>query len=80
MELDYKILKHEYMSICGSALLKVIQNNNLPILDLLTREAIQNSLDAKLPNVNHVEVDIHIGKFDSCPDYQKQKPIPKGFA
>lgn len=36
------------MTQSGSSLLKLIQNNNMPILDLLVRESIQNSLDAKM--------------------------------
>lgn len=35
------------MTQSGNSLLKLIQNNNMPILDLLVRESIQNSLDAK---------------------------------
>lgn len=34
------------MSQSGSSLLKLIQNNYMPTLDLLVRESIQNSLDA----------------------------------
>ena len=34
------------MTQTGSSLLKLIQNNNMPALDLLVRESIQNSLDA----------------------------------
>lgn len=30
------------MTQSGSSLLKLIQNNNMPILDLLVRESIQN--------------------------------------
>ena len=64
MKFDYEILRNEYMGISGSSLLRVIQNNDMPILDLLTREAIQNSLDAKLDNSGSVDVDINISKFD----------------
>ena len=46
MKFDYEILRNQYMGISGSSLLRVIQNNDMPILDLLVREAIQNSLDA----------------------------------
>lgn len=35
------------MTQSGSSLLRLIQNNNMPLLDLLVREAVQNSLDAK---------------------------------
>lgn len=64
MKFDYEILRNEYMGISGSSLLRVIQNNDMPILDLLTREAIQNSLDAKLENSTSVDVEINISKFD----------------
>ena len=40
------------MTQSGSSLLKLIQNNNMPILDLLVRDSIQNSLDAKNENDN----------------------------
>ena len=34
------------MSQSGSSLLRLIQNNKTPVLDLLVRESVQNSLDA----------------------------------
>ena len=64
MKFDYEILRNEYMGISGSSLLRVIQNNDIPILDLLTRETIQNSLDAKLENSVSIDVEIDISKFD----------------
>lgn len=64
MKFDYEILRNEYMGISGSSLLRAIQNNDIPILDLLTREAIQNSLDAKLDTSASVDVEINISKFD----------------
>lgn len=64
MKFDYKILRNEYMGISGSSLLRVIQNNDMPILDLLTREVIQNSLDAKLDDVDNVKVEIDVSKFN----------------
>lgn len=64
MKFDYEILRNEYMGISGSSLLRVIQNNDMPILDLLVREAIQNSLDAKLDNIASVDIAINISKFD----------------
>ena len=39
--------QHARMSETGSSLLRLIQNHELPVLDLLVRESIQNSLDAK---------------------------------
>lgn len=52
------------MTQSGSSLLKLIQNNNMPILDLLVRESIQNSLDAGKDNVEYVSVDFLTGTFD----------------
>lgn len=49
----------------GSSLLRLIQNNNMPVLDLLVRESIQNSLDARKADSKYVEVDFLTGKFNS---------------
>ena len=53
------------MTQTGSSLLKLIQNNNMPVLDLLVRESIQNSLDARMPNSKYVEMNYLTGTFDS---------------
>lgn len=52
------------MTQTGSSLLKLIQNNNMPVLDLLVRESIQNSLDAHREDRRYVEVDYLTGRFD----------------
>lgn len=52
------------MTQSGSSLLKLIQNNNMPILDLLVRESIQNSLDAKNNIDEYVTVEFLTGEFD----------------
>ena len=44
--LDSRILRMDYGSSYGSGSLKALQNDNLPEIDLLVREAIQNSSDA----------------------------------
>lgn len=49
IQLDSYIAKPEYSSIAGSAVLKSLQNESIPTIDLLVREAIQNSLDASQP-------------------------------
>jgi len=49
------------MSQTGSSLLKSLQNNNLPVLDLLIRESIQNSLDAALSTDQHDSVIVDMG-------------------
>ena len=41
-----EIAQHDRMTESGSSLLRLIQNQNIPVLDLLVREAFQNSLDA----------------------------------
>lgn len=52
------------MTQSGSSLLRLIQNNNMPILDLLVRESIQNSLDAKKDDAQYVSVEFKTGIFD----------------
>lgn len=46
--LDKLILKMDYAVSYGSVTLKSLQNDNIPELDLLVRESIQNSSDAAL--------------------------------
>lgn len=53
------------MTQSGSSLLKLIQNNNMPILDLLVRESIQNSLDAKNESDRFVTVEFLTGNFET---------------
>lgn len=52
------------MTQSGSSLLKLIQNNNMPILDLLVRESIQNSLDARNEIDPYVTVEFFTGEFN----------------
>ena len=52
------------MSQSGNSLLNLIQNNDLPILDLLVREAMQNSLDAGISTEGHDSVYVDIGIRD----------------
>lgn len=53
------------MTQTGSSLLKLIQNNDMPVLDLLVRESIQNSLDARKSNSKYVDVNFLISTFDN---------------
>lgn len=46
--LDSRVLGMDYGLSYGSGSLKALQNDNLPEIDLLVREAIQNSADASL--------------------------------
>lgn len=59
-----EIAEHERMSESGSSLLRLIQNQDMPILDLFIRESIQNSLDAAKRNVSCVTVDFRTGLFE----------------
>jgi hypothetical protein len=59
-----ELLKQGKCSNSGSALLRLMQNNSTPTLDLLVRESIQNSLDAAMPGVHSVNVRFNYGKFD----------------
>ncbi len=59
-----EIAPHERMSESGSSLMRLIQNNELPTLDLLIRESIQNSSDASLRDVEAVNVSFNINSFD----------------
>ena len=53
------------MTQTGSSLQRLIQNNNMPVLDLLVRESIQNSLDARKRDSKYVEVNYITGSFKS---------------
>ena len=54
------------LSLKGSDLQKMIQNKDMPILDLLVRESIQNSLDAKDDSSpsHFVTVEFNYGDFN----------------
>lgn len=49
----------------GQGVLRAMQNNNMPLLDLFVREAVQNSLDAYRTDSKYVQVDFGINDFDS---------------
>lgn len=53
------------MTQTGSSLLKLIQNNDMPILDLLVRESVQNSLDAGNDKDDYVTVEFKTGVFSA---------------
>lgn len=61
--MNIEIAEHARMSERGSSLLRLIQNNDMPLLDLLVRESIQNSLDAALTGKGHVNVNFNIKEF-----------------
>ena len=51
-----RIKTSDYYSTSGSSVLKMMQNNSTPALDLIVRESVQNSLDAARPNASSVIV------------------------
>ena len=63
--MEIEIAEHGRMTESGSSLLRLIQNNNIPLLDLLVRESVQNSLDAAKDDTKAVSVGFVTGKFDA---------------
>lgn len=71
--LAIEILKSEKNVTLGSAVLRSLQNEHSPKIDLLIRESIQNSLDAaekvKIPGRNdpnpNVDINFIVGDFES---------------
>lgn len=62
--LDSCILEMNYGSSYGSGALKALQNDNIPEIELLVREAIQNSSDASLNQPDKsFEVDFSFHEF-----------------
>lgn len=49
----------------GGKILKSLQNNYLPLIDIVVREAIQNSLDASLSGIENTKIDFIVDNFDS---------------
>ena len=58
LTMKIEIAKHERMSETGSSLLRLIQNNDIPRLDLLVRESVQNSLDAGDRKSEHESIQV----------------------
>lgn len=63
--MEIELLEPGRMKQTGSSLLRLIQNNNMPVLDLLVRESIQNSLDAAKDSADCVNVRFIKGRFKS---------------
>lgn len=53
------------MSQDGAAILRSLQNKSLPVVDLMVRESLQNSLDATIEGVEKTSVQFTVGHFDS---------------
>ena len=62
--MDIELLKAGKYSNSGSAVLRLMQNNSTPTLDLVVREAVQNSLDAAIPGVKKVFVRFSSAEFN----------------
>lgn len=58
-------MKQERMGVEGKGVLRSLQNDSLPLVDLFIREAIQNSLDATMTESKATIVDVGIKSFDS---------------
>lgn len=56
---------NERMAPSGKAILRSLQNDSLPIVDLVIRESFQNSLDATLPNESSTLIDVSIKKIQT---------------
>lgn len=63
--MDIEYASDAKMSQSGQSLLRILMNNNMPNLDLLVREAIQNSLDAGDNGKYPVEVDFSYKEFET---------------
>lgn len=63
--MDIEIAVPDRMSQSGKSLLSLIQNNSMATLDLLVRESIQNSLDAKDETKDNVNIDFFYNNFES---------------
>ena len=64
--MDIELYKADKLNQKGSSLRKQIQNNTTPVLDLLVREAVQNSLDARdnSSKSSSVNVEFTVGSFN----------------
>ena len=60
-----EVAKQGRMDMSGSALIRSIQNNSMPLLDLLVRESVQNSLDAFKKETEYITVNFGVNKFDN---------------
>ena len=67
--MDIKLLKQGWMTTSGSSLLTMMQNVSMPVLDLIVRESLQNSLDAAIKNQINSNV---LVRFDYV-DFDKDK-------
>lgn len=62
--MDIQIAEKAPMSQTGSSILRIIQNHEMPLLDLIVRETVQNSTDASIADADHVGIEYNIRSFD----------------
>lgn len=60
-----EIAREGRMDMSGKGLLRAIQNDNMPLLDLFVRESVQNSLDAYRKDSEVVFVDFGVREFNN---------------
>lgn len=65
MKLKIASNDNQSMSQDGDAILRSLQNKSLPVVDLMVRESLQNSLDATRPGSKTTRVDFQCGEFES---------------
>lgn len=58
-----QLTRQERMGENGKGLLRLLQNESLPLIDLFIREAIQNSLDATLEDKKETIIDVGVSEF-----------------
>lgn len=58
-------LPRQHMSQDGKAILRSIQNDSLPWIDLVIRESFQNSLDATRKDKSESIIEVTIGEFET---------------
>ena len=67
--MNIELLKKGWMTTSGSSLLRMMQNVSTPVLDLIVRESLQNSLDAAkktlTPKKDRIRVDFRYDSFNS---------------
>ena len=65
MQIKHAPADLQSMAQDGDAILRSLQNKTLPIVDLMVRESLQNSLDAAIENQEFADVKYTVGKFNS---------------
>lgn len=65
MDIKHAINDPQSMSHDGGKILQSLQNNHLPLIDIIVREALQNSLDATIKGSKKTKVDFVVDSFKS---------------